>query len=137
MNVDGTVLGKAMQLFLKNNLPFTTIIVAYQKQEIRIENILVDTGSASTIFAVDVLETIKIYPLPEDTLHTIHGVGGSETVFSRVVDYVKLGERKLANLEIEVGGMDYGFEINGILGMDFLARVGALINLRDMYIGFE
>ncbi len=130
-------LGKTMQLLLKNNLPFTTVIVAYQKQEVRIENVLVDTGSASTIFAVDVVETIKIYPLPEDTLHTIHGVGGSETVFSRVVDYVQLGEQKLANLEIEVGGMDYGFEINGILGMDFLTKVGAIINLRDMYIGFE
>ena len=119
---------------LKRSLPFTTVIVAYQEQEVKIENVLIDTGSASTIFAVDAVETIKIYPLPEDTLHTIHGVGGSETVFSRVVDYIQLGEKRLTNLEIEVGGMDYGFEINGILGMDFLTKVGAIINLRDMYV---
>ena len=137
MSVDGTAFGNKMLLSLKNNLPFTTAIVAYQGQEVKVENVLVDTGSASTILAVDAVRSIKIYPLPEDTLHTIHGVGGSETVFSRVVDYVQLGEQRLANLEIEIGGMDYGFEINGILGMDFLTKVGAIINLRNMHIGFE
>lgn len=30
--------------------------------------------------------------------------------------------------------MDYGFEINGILGMDFLKKVGAVINLHEMEI---
>lgn len=32
--------------------------------------------------------------------------------------------------------MDYGFEINGILGMDFLINAGAIINLRSMTIEF-
>ncbi len=32
--------------------------------------------------------------------------------------------------------MDYGFEMNGILGMDFLMRAGAIINLREMSITF-
>ena len=32
--------------------------------------------------------------------------------------------------------MDYGFEINGILGMDFLTSIGAVINLRELNISF-
>lgn len=32
--------------------------------------------------------------------------------------------------------MDYGFAINGILGMDFLVSAGAIINLREMTIEF-
>jgi hypothetical protein len=32
--------------------------------------------------------------------------------------------------------MDYGFEINGILGMDFLIRAKAIINLAKMRIDF-
>ena len=32
--------------------------------------------------------------------------------------------------------MDYGFEINGILGMDFLMKTEALINLRDLTLEF-
>jgi len=32
--------------------------------------------------------------------------------------------------------MDYGFDINGILGMDVLLSVGAIINLHDKRIDF-
>ena len=33
--------------------------------------------------------------------------------------------------------MHYGFEINGILGMDFLTQAGAIINLRELQIEFN
>lgn len=45
-----------------------------------------------------------------------------------------LGTLGLDNFKIEVGVMDYGFEINGILGMDFLRKVGAEINLYEMKV---
>lgn len=32
----------------------------------------------------------------------------------------------LDGFEVEIGGMDYGFEIGGILGMDFLRKAGAV-----------
>lgn len=32
--------------------------------------------------------------------------------------------------------MDYGFAINGILGMDFLTRTGAVLNLRDLTLAY-
>jgi len=38
------------------------------------------------------------------------------------------------NFDIEIGGMD--FEINGILGMDFLIRAKAIINLAEMRVDF-
>ena len=63
-------------------------------------------------------------------------MGGLEIVFSRVVDYVKFGGYTLKNPEIEAGGMDYGFRIRGILGMDFLAEAGAVINLTKWTIHF-
>jgi hypothetical protein len=40
-----------------------------------------------------------------------------------------LGELQINDFEIEVGAMDYGFEIDGIVGMDFLTQVGAIIDL--------
>lgn len=123
-----------MQLSLKYNLPFITIDIAYQGATINIQNVLVDTGSGSTILSADIVASIQIVPSPEDALCTIHGVGGSEVVFTRRVDYLKVGEHSIADFEIEVGGMDYGFEINGILGMDFFTRSGAIINLQEMRI---
>jgi hypothetical protein len=125
-----------MQLLLKDNIPFVSIVVTYKGLSVEISNVLVDTGSATTILSADVVQTIQITPSPQDALYTIRGVGGSEVVFSRRIDHLKLGECVINDFEIEIGGMDYGFEINGILGMDFLLQAGAMINLRDMKIEF-
>jgi hypothetical protein len=74
--------------------------------------------------------------MPEDILHTIRGIGGSEVVFSRRVDYLRVGGRALPGFEVEIGGLDYGFEINGILGMDFLTRAAAVLDLGNLTIEF-
>ncbi len=125
-----------MQLLLENNIPFVSVAISNAGKKIEIPNILVDTGSASTVIAADWLTTIGISPSAEDILYTIRGVGGVEIVFTRKVDLMEIGSRQIEKFEVEVGGMDYGFEINGILGMDFLINAGAIINLRSMTIEF-
>jgi predicted aspartyl protease len=126
-----------MQLTLVDNLPFVTVTLHYDGRRIEIPKVLVDTGSASTILSADMVSQVELVPEPDDNLHAIRGVGGSEVVFFRRIDRLQIGsERGLDGFEIEVGGMDYGFEINGILGMDFLMGVGAIINLRDIRLEF-
>ena len=125
-----------MRLQLRDGLPFTRVVISYLGKEIEIDNVLVDTGSASTLFAADQVAQISITPEPNDTLYAIRGVGGSETVFSRVVEEIRIAQHGVKQFEIEIGGMDYGFEINGIVGMDFLTGVGAIINLKDLRIDF-
>ncbi len=85
-----------MQFSLRGNLPFITITLGYQQQTAVIANVLVDTGSASTILATEAVARVQIVPMP----------------------------------------MDYGFQINGILGMDFLTQSGALIDLQSMRLTF-
>jgi predicted aspartyl protease len=125
-----------MPLTLRDNLPFSTITVTYQGTTMDIPQVLVDTGSATTLLAADSVATIGIVPLPQDVLHTLRGVGGTEVVFTRRLDALQVGACRLTDFEIEVGGMDYGFEMHGILGMDFLTQAGAMINLREMTIAF-
>ena len=125
-----------MQLLLKDDLPFVVVTVEYRGKVVDISNVLVDTGSASTILAADSLIEVGIEPAADDTLHTIRGVGGIEVVYLRKVDFLRVGEVGIAGFEIEVGGMDYGFEISGILGMDFLRSVGAIINLSEVRLEF-
>ena len=125
-----------MQLNLKYDLPFVSVRLVYQRTVLDIGEVLVDTGSASTIFAADQVETLGIVPLPGDRLSTIRGVGGREVVFSRRVDCLQVGSKKLTDFEIEIGGMDYGFEINGILGMDFLIEAGAVLDLKTLRLEF-
>ena len=126
-----------MQLTLRDNLPFVQVTVIHGGAELNISDVLVDTGSATTILASDQVLQIGIVPEPSDTLYTIRGVGGIETVFTRQIEELRIGQCQVTDVEIEVGGMDYGFEIQGILGMDFLLRAGAIINLRDLSLEFS
>ncbi|MDP1714192.1 MAG: retropepsin-like aspartic protease [Anaerolineales bacterium] len=125
-----------MRLQLRDNLPFVSINVKHQGKKINIKNVLVDTGSGGTILAADVLSKIGIVPQTDDTLHTIFGVGGSEVVFTRKIDELKVGTFTIKQFEIEIGGMDYGFNIQGIIGMDFLISAGAKIDLEKLEIEF-
>ena len=93
-------------------------------------------GVGGGVDAADRVAEIGLIPAADDILYTIWGVGGAEVVFARRVDCLQLGERQLADFEVEVGGMDYGFEVNGILGMDFLTRARAVIDLGQLIVEF-
>lgn len=75
---------------------------------------------------------MKIQNEADDVVHRIREVGGSEFVFTKKVDYLAIGNLLVKNFDIEVGGMDYGFHLDGIVGMDFLLQVGAKINLAHL-----
>lgn len=70
-------------------------------------------------------------------LYTIRGVGGTEAVFTRRVDLLQVGPSTVDGFEIEVGGMDYGFGINGILAMDYMLQTGMIINLDALRLEFS
>jgi hypothetical protein len=126
-----------MKINLKDDLPMTTVTVVYQASRLIVPDVLIDTGSASTIFAADVVARVGLAPAPGDILHTIRGVGGREVVYTRELDLLLIGDEGIAQFGIEIGGMNYGFPINGILGMDYLTRMGAILNLRRLELSFE
>ncbi len=132
----GQACGEIMQLILKDDLPFVAVQVAYQGRTIIVPDMLVDTGSACTALAADVVANIGIVPAPADPLRRVRGIGGTEVVFVRRVAYLQADHRRLHDFEIEVGGLDYGLGLNGILGMDFLKAAGAKIDLAQMTIEF-
>jgi hypothetical protein len=123
-----------MQIQLRYNLPFIIITAEYNGKSIQIPSVLIDTGSASTLLSIDILLRIGIKPEPNDTIHTIRGVGGTEVVFKRKLQSIKFDTLVAHSFDVEIGAMDYGFEINGILGMDFLLLTGAIIDLAKLQI---
>jgi hypothetical protein len=126
-----------MQLFLHDNLLFTDIVIAYQGARLEVSRVLIDTGSASTILSASVVEVINIFPEPEDTLHIVRGVGGSEVVFVKQLEYLQIGTQRIARFAVEIGAMDYGFAISAILGMDFLLQAQAVLDLNKMQLTFK
>lgn len=100
-----------------------------------LDNVLIDTGSAGTIFATDRLLEIGLEMAPQDVVYRVRGIGGTEFVFGKHVDALAVGELSVTEFEIEVGGMNYGFTLDGIIGMDFLLQVGAVLDLGRLTVG--
>ena len=118
-----------MKIHLQDGLPYVTMTIAYQDQQIELPNVLLDTGSAGTVFSADKVLGIGLHYEANDTVHRIRGVGGAEFVFSKHVDYLFMGELQAPRFQVEIGALDYGFDLDGIVGMDFLVQVGAVIDL--------
>lgn len=123
-----------MKLALIGGLPFVAATVTFRGKSIDLEHVLLDTGSAGTVFAADHLVEIDVLPEPDDPLRRIAGVGGAEYVFEKNIDQLSVGELSLRDFRIEVGALDYGFEINGIIGIDFLMASEATLDLKRMTI---
>lgn len=123
-----------MKIGLQDGLPFVTASIVYRGRSLEIENVLVDTGSLGTVFSIDTVVTIGLEPEYQDTVHRIRGVGGAEFVFTKRLDRLSLGELQITDFEVEIGAMNYGFEIQGIIGMDFLIQIGAIIDLARLEI---
>lgn len=126
-----------MRLTLRDDLILIPVTVVYQGREVKVEDMVVDTGSATTMISTDVVAQIGIVPELDDILHVVRGVGGTEVVFSRRVDRLQVGPRAVEQFEIEMGGIDAAFDINGILGMDFLLQTSAIIDLGTLQLDFD
>lgn len=123
-----------VKLKYRYGLPFCSISLVYNDKEMKLDNILVDTGSGGTLLKMDKVEEIGVVIEEDDTIETIEGVGGIEFVYKKNMDRLILGDIKVENFKVEIGVMDYGFDINGIIGMDFLKEINAVIDLDKMEI---
>lgn len=113
-----------------------TVTIEHAGLRADIGDVLVDTGAARTVLAADAVAAVGIVPTAADVLRKMHGIGGTENVYTRTVEALTVGDCGIAGFVIQVGGMDYGFAINGILGMDFLTRTAAVIHLGQRSIEF-
>ncbi|MBC8081372.1 MAG: clan AA aspartic protease [Gorillibacterium sp.] len=121
-----------MNIDVRYGLPFVQVMICYHGEELCLRNILLDTGSAGTIFSADVVDAIGVKIEPGDFLNKIRGVGGIEVVYSKQFDFIRAGEISLEGFEVEIGEMNYGMEIDGILGFDFIRSAGLVINSKEL-----
>ena len=126
-----------MKLVLRESLLFTSLTLAYRGARLEIDDILVDTGSSTTLLSIDAVAPLGIHPEPTDIIRRIRGVGGVEYVFSRQVEAIALQGYETAPLEAEFGELNFGIKMNGILGRDVLPRARAVLDLGNLTIKFS
>jgi len=123
-----------IDLRLLHGLPIVCIDVLFSGRQLRLENVLLDTGSAGTILDADKVAEIGVRPEGMDRTAIIHGVGGTEIVFTKWFDAVVLGDFTVNECKVEIGAMDYGIEIDGILGFDFMRTARLIIDTNKMRV---
>lgn len=122
------------KLFVEDGLLLTYIFLTFKGKSLLIKRVLVDTGSGSTVVSSDIAESIGIIAEENDTIYRISGVGGSEFVYSKQIDLIRIGEKEVKNFSLEIGAMNYGFDLNGIIGLDLLQQIKAIINIDQLIL---
>ena len=119
-----------MDIEFRNGLLFTSIEITFNGMTKSVGNIVIDTGAAETLISPDIVEEVGIIA----TL-TFYGVGGSlHNFFSKKVDKIRLGKNDVRNVKLDFSVIDPAGGINGLLGLDLLMEMGAIIDLKKLTI---
>ncbi|HSG38795.1 MAG TPA: retropepsin-like aspartic protease [Thermoanaerobaculia bacterium] len=123
-----------MSIRLFGLLPYVRVELHHQGIGLSLDQVLIDTGSERSVFSSDKTALIGITPEPSDRVSRMAGIGGSEWVCWKRLDRIDLGDVSISDFDVQIGSMNYGFPIQGIIGMDFLLRVQAIIDLDRLEI---
>lgn len=127
-----------MKLEFRDGLLFTSVKIIFQGKEKIIKNVIIDTGAAESIISPDVVEDIGIEAKISDSVNSFYGVGGDlHTFFSKEVDSVEIEGNRINNVKMDFGIIDPTEGINGLLGLDLLIKLHAVIDLKKLKIQFE
>lgn len=116
------------KLIIEEGLLLEDMELIFKSQLLHLQRVLVDTDSGSTVVSTDLAESIGIVAGENDMIYRISGIRGSEFVYSKTVDLVKIGNMQTKDFALEIGAMNYGFDLEGIIGLDLLQQLKAVIN---------
>ena len=122
------------KLIIDEGLLLTDMEIRYKGNKLHLTRVLIDTGSSNSIISSEVAEIIGIVPEANDPVYRVRGIGGTELVFSKLLDSIKIGHMKVEHIQIEVGEMNYGFQLDGIIGLNLLKKMKAMINIDNLLI---
>ena len=83
------------KLKIEDGLLLTDIQLTFRSNSLYLHRVLVDTGSGGTIVSTDLAESIGIIAEEDDMIYRITGVGGSEFVFAKKVDSIKIADAEI------------------------------------------
>ncbi len=85
----------------------------------------------------EIAESLGIHYMQAESIMAVYGIGGRETVYTHDLNRLIIGDCAAINFYVEVGEMDYGLQIDAIVGVDILSSIGAIIRMMPLVMEFE
>ncbi|RBW68587.1 hypothetical protein [Bacillus taeanensis] len=127
-----------MKIRLENGLPIAELEITHNGKTIVLENVLLDTGCAATIFDTDLLAEIDVeLDIINGKSKRMYGVGGySELCYEQNVKNVEIDGQKLDLFLMQLGMTKDLYDFDGILGIDFMLKTGMMIDFKELVIKY-
>lgn len=121
---------------MREELPFICCKVEHQAKTVELEA-LVDTGSAGTMLSSEVADKLGIDFTTGKEAYIVYGVGGGDSVYTHDISRLVIGNVAAVNFLAEIGDMNYGLQMDAIVGVDVLQATGAVLRMRSLLLEFE
>lgn len=116
-----------MDLLYDGQLIITSLTVTFRGESIKINDVIVDTGSSHTVILPDVLEEIGIKYEDGDKIYEAYGIGGSVPFYTKNIDEIQIDSFSIKDFQVDVGMLPQ--EHTALLGLDILKRYHFVIDL--------
>lgn len=122
-----------INLRYQNKLLFCSLDLTIDNKLLHLKNVLIDTGSATTLINSD-----YIHFDGNEELINVHGVGGYESVLMKHFESISINNGyNIHDVLLCVGEMDYGIDIDLLIGLDLLKILKADISIKNMCLEFS
>lgn len=118
-----------IKLRYQNYLLFCSLDLKINSQNLHLQNVLIDTGSATTLINAD-----YILLDGNEKIKNAQGIGGYERILVKNFETLRLNDIMLENVSLSIGDMDYGIDIDLLIGLDILKILNANINIKNMIL---
>lgn len=120
---------------LKQGLIWLHFEIVYEGNRIKIDNCILDTGSATTAIDIDLIDFNYRKP---SKIKRLFGIGGgTHEVISQKIDKAIIDEVQLKDIEIEFGDFKTELGINGFIGNDILRQFLITIDYLKLKVEFK
>ncbi|MNW40972.1 hypothetical protein D3C74_180980 [compost metagenome] len=119
-----------MKINYDGQLITASLTVTFRERVLRIDDVIIDTGSSHTIISPDILEEIGVTYEIGDSIYEAYGIGGSVPFYTKIMDRIEIGTRSIENIEIDVGILPKDHK--ELLGLDILKQQNFIIDLNTL-----
>lgn len=118
-----------MKLEYREGLLFSSVTIHHREHSINIPNVVVDTGAAESIIAIDAVDSLFDRYEQGDQLRFMMGIGGREAAVRRIIHRFEFHSYEAYEIPIDFGRIGEYSGINGLIGLDILIPGKFIVDL--------